>query len=320
MRASLDQTLLFLLAQALVAKAQSCPDIQIFGARETTVSPGFGSAGALIDMIKADHSGATAEAIKYPACGGQSSCGGVQYGDSARQGTEAVAKAVNDFHSRCPDSQIVLVGYSQGGHIMHNAICGGGDSGAGISDTAVPITTSAVAKVKAAILLGDPRYVSGLAYGVGTCTSGGFDARPSGFVCPNAAKVQLYCDAEDPYCCKGNDANHHQQYVRLYGKEALAFVNSKLRASGEAGGSTDDTPPAPSTSNSNGGASVSPSVSIPPQETTTKGSSGGGNGQEQGSNCAALWGQCGGQAWTGATCCSAGTCKQFNQYYSQCLN
>lgn len=56
---------------------------------------------------------------------------------------------------------------------MHNAICGGGDSGAGISDTAVPITASAVAQVKAAILLGDPRYVSGLAYGVGTCTSGG---------------------------------------------------------------------------------------------------------------------------------------------------
>ncbi|KAM6525797.1 hypothetical protein FALCPG4_011332 [Fusarium falciforme] len=339
MRTSLDQTLLFVLAQALVAKAQSCPDIQIFGARETTVSPGFGSAGALIDMIKADHSGATAEAIEYPACGGQSSCGGVQYGDSARQGTEAVATAVNDFHSRCPDSQIVLVGYSQGGHIMHNAICGGGDSGAGISDTAVPITASAVAQVKAAILLGDPRYVSGLAYGVGTCTSGGFDARPSGFVCPNAGKVQLYCDAEDPYCCNGNDANHHQQYVTLYGTEALAFVNSKLGASGEAGGSNDDTPAVPSTGNSNEGTAPvqpstgsddsvgsSPSATILPQETTTGGSSEGGNrqeqgnGQEQGTNCAALWGQCGGQAWTGATCCSEGTCKQFNQYYSQCLN
>lgn len=113
MRPSLDQTFLFLLAQALVAKAQSCPGIHIFGARETTVSPGFGSAGALINMIKADHPGATSEAIVYPACGGQSSCGGVQYGDSARQGTQAVTKAVNDFHTRCPNSQIVLVGYSQ---------------------------------------------------------------------------------------------------------------------------------------------------------------------------------------------------------------
>ncbi|KAM0433535.1 hypothetical protein ACHAPT_004415 [Fusarium lateritium] len=379
MRASSEHSFFFLLAQALVANAQSCPDIHIFGARETTVSPGFGSAGALIDKIKADHSGATSEAIEYPACGGQSSCGGVQYGDSARQGTEAVSTAVNDFHSRCPDAQIVLVGYSQGGHIMHNAICGGADSGAGITDTAVPLTASAVAKVKAAILLGDPRYVSGLAYGVGTCTSGGFDARPSGFVCPNADKVQLYCDAEDPYCCNGNDANHHQQYVTLYGTEALAFVNSKLGASDESGGAdggaaadepsagnSDNGTPAsepttgssnggipasepstggsneaipskepaagdsnegapangPSVGDSDGGIGGSPSANPLPQETTPEGSSGdgAGQGQGQGTNCAALWGQCGGQAWTGATCCSEGTCQEFNQYYSQCLS
>lgn len=56
---------------------------------------------------------------------------------------------------------------------MDNALCGGGDSGAGITDTTVPISASAVKMIKAAILMGDPRYVSGLAYGVGTCTSGG---------------------------------------------------------------------------------------------------------------------------------------------------
>ncbi|KAJ4265281.1 hypothetical protein NW762_004566 [Fusarium torreyae] len=228
MRASLQSTFLVFLANALVAKAQSCPDIHIFGARETTVSPGVGSAGALIDMIKADHPGATSEAIEYPACGGQSSCGGVQYGDSARQGTQAVTKAVNDLNSRCPQTKIVLVGYSQGGQIVDNNICGGPDSGAGISDASVPLSANAVKQVKAAIMLGNPRYVSGLAYGVGTCTAGGFDARPSGFVCPNADKVQVYCDSQDPYCCNGNDANHHQQYVTIYGQEALKFVNSKL--------------------------------------------------------------------------------------------
>ena len=36
-------------------------------------------------------------------------------------------------------------------------------------------------------------------------------------------------------------------------------------------------------------------------------------------NCAALYGQCGGQSWAGATCCSSGTCKVSNPYYSQCL-
>ncbi|KAK0744603.1 1, 4-beta cellobiohydrolase [Apiosordaria backusii] len=38
-----------------------------------------------------------------------------------------------------------------------------------------------------------------------------------------------------------------------------------------------------------------------------------------GGNCAAMWGQCGGQGWSGPTCCSQGTCKATNQWYSQCL-
>ncbi|KAF5341009.1 hypothetical protein D9611_006135 [Ephemerocybe angulata] len=39
-----------------------------------------------------------------------------------------------------------------------------------------------------------------------------------------------------------------------------------------------------------------------------------------GTNCAAKWGQCGGQGFTGATCCESGsTCTVGNQWYSQCL-
>ncbi|KAG9024590.1 hypothetical protein FRB95_011327 [Tulasnella sp. JGI-2019a] len=49
--------------------------------------------------------------------------------------------------------------------------------------------------------------------------------------------------------------------------------------------------------------------------TTTTPSSGGGGGGA----CSALYGQCGGVQWTGATCCSSGTCKYSNSYYSQCL-
>ena len=195
---------------------------------------------------------------------------------------------------------------------MDNALCGGGDPGAGISDTAVPISASAVNQIKAAIFMGDPRWQYGLAYQVGTCRAGGvsdpfpptlppppqttlanrrtqkqFDARPSGFVCPNASKVQSYCDAADPYCCTGNSQDTHQGYVGVYGSQALSFINGKL-GSGSGGGGGD-----------NGG-----------------GNNGGGNG----GSCAAKWGQCGGQGWTGATCCQSGsTCKAANQWYSQCL-
>lgn len=37
-------------------------------------------------------------------------------------------------------------------------------------------------------------------------------------------------------------------------------------------------------------------------------------------NCAAQWGQCGGNNWNGPTCCQSGSsCSRINEWYSQCL-
>ncbi|KAH6662343.1 acetyl xylan esterase II precursor, partial [Halenospora varia] len=207
---------------------QSCPKVHIFGARETTAPAGYGTAGTVVNLVLKAQSGSTAEAIVYPACGGQSSCGGASYASSVQQGTAAVAKAVNAFNTKCPDTKLVLVGYSQGGQIMDNAFCGGGDSNEGITSTAIPIQASAVNMIKAAIFMGDPRHIVGLSYNVGTCQASGFAPRPSGFQCPSAAKIQSYCDSPDPYCCNGNDANAHQQYGNKYGQAALTFINGKL--------------------------------------------------------------------------------------------
>lgn len=91
----------------------TCPDIHVFGARETTAPAGYGTAGVVVNLILAAHSGATSEAIVYPACGGQSTCGGVSYANSVLQGVAAVASAVNAYNTQCPSTQLVLVGYSQ---------------------------------------------------------------------------------------------------------------------------------------------------------------------------------------------------------------
>ncbi|QSZ33189.1 hypothetical protein DSL72_002775 [Monilinia vaccinii-corymbosi] len=208
----------------------TCPEIHVFGARETTAPVGYGTAGVVVNLILGAHSGATSEAIVYPACGGQSSCGGVSYANSVVRGVAAVAAAVNSFNTRCPSTKLVLVGYSQGGQIMDDAFCGGGDAGQGLKNTAIPIQASAVNMIKAAIFMGNPRYIYGLPYEVGTCKAQGFSPRPSGFTCPSGSKIKSYCDAADPYCCNGSNGTTHQGYGTEYGQQALAFVNAQLAA------------------------------------------------------------------------------------------
>ena len=159
-------TLLLFTTLTLSSPLDSCPKIHVFGARETTAPQGYGTAATVVNLVTSSHSGSTAEAIVYPACGGQSSCGGVSYANSAAQGTSAVAQAVNSFNERCPDTELVLVGYSQGGQIMDNAVCGD-DSGK------IGLSTAALAMTKAVILMGDPRHIVGLPYNVGTCQASG---------------------------------------------------------------------------------------------------------------------------------------------------
>jgi hypothetical protein len=75
---------------------------------------------------------------------------------------------------------------------------------------------------------------------------------------------------------------------------------------GDAGGGTVVVPPTTSTA-----APQQPtSTAVQPPASTTPPSTG---------PAAPLYGQCGGQGWTGATTCASGTCKVTNQWYSQCL-
>lgn len=67
--------------------------------------------------------------------------------------------------------------YIKGGQIFDDALCGGGDTGEGYPNTAVPISAGAVAAIKAAIFMGDPRNIHGLSYNVGTCTAQGVSIR-----------------------------------------------------------------------------------------------------------------------------------------------
>ena len=135
-------------------KRQSCPSIHIFGARETTASPGYGSAGQLIDNIISSNSGATAEAIDYPATGDNP-----PYAESRSEGVSAVNSQVASFASQCPDTKLVLVGYSQGAEIFDLALCEG--------------SSISAYNIVAAIFFGAPTFNAGASFDVGTCSAGG---------------------------------------------------------------------------------------------------------------------------------------------------
>ncbi|PLB53248.1 acetylxylan esterase precursor [Aspergillus steynii IBT 23096] len=204
-------------------RQNNCPSIHVFGARETTASPGFGTAGQVVNLVLNAHPGATSEAIDYPATGDN------QYNTSVQKGVKAVTNQVTSFVNRCPNTKVVLVGYSQGAQIIDDAMCGGGDPNMGITDTAAPISSSVGSHVKAMIWMGNPRHTPGASYNKGTSNSPGFDPRPSGQTCSEYANlIQSYCDQADPYCSNGNDGSVHQSYGKVYGQAALQFVNSKL--------------------------------------------------------------------------------------------
>lgn len=63
---------------------------------------------------------------------------------------------VTSYQSCCPDSQIVLLGYSQGAQVTADFLCGRSSAGF----PATPAYASSVADaVSAIVLMGDPSFV-----------------------------------------------------------------------------------------------------------------------------------------------------------------
>lgn len=111
------------------------------------------------DIVKA--TGATKEAIVYPA-NGDAGLTDPKYKASVQTGVKAVTEQVSKFAAKCPETKLVLVGYSQGSKLFDDALCGGGDPNMGISDTAATISQF---NIKAVLLPADDRF-SELAHGL----------------------------------------------------------------------------------------------------------------------------------------------------------
>lgn len=123
------------LATGTAAAAPGCADFHWMGAAGSgqrdgaglTTNGGMGAAvyqsyQQLQSELAANGQTITAEAVVYPAApvpvdGGVG--GWMNFMDSVKAGTSATAKQLKAFTAKCPDTQVVLAGYSQGAMVIH---------------------------------------------------------------------------------------------------------------------------------------------------------------------------------------------------------
>lgn len=197
-------------AAAPLAHAFDCPDVEVIFARGTNEPAGLGRVGdSFVDSLRQQTGlNILPYGVNYAASKLQ-----LHGGDGANDTIDRVKKSVET----CPNTKIVLGGYSQGASVM--------DIVAG-----VPI---------GGISWGNklpPQYANNIAAVV---TFGDVADRAGGTLPSQSAmlgsKAADYCNPNDPICHagEGNEwSGHTEGYVPVYTTQAAAFVAQKLAAAG----------------------------------------------------------------------------------------
>jgi cutinase len=191
-----------------VASADDCPDVEVIFARGTNEPPGLGRVGdAFVDSLR-QQTGLNIDTygVNYAASKLQ-----LHGGDGANDAINRVKQAV----AKCPNTKIVLGGYSQGASVI--------DIMAGVPIGGINWGSSL-----------PPEYANNIA---AVATFGDIADRAGGTLPTQSAmlgsKAIDLCNPNDPICHAGpgNEwSGHTEGYVPVYTTQAAAFVASKLLA------------------------------------------------------------------------------------------
>ncbi|RJE21642.1 Esterase [Aspergillus sclerotialis] len=212
-------------------QSSNCAPVHLLVARGTTEPPGDGAIGSLAQQIIQANPGATQEAIDYPASSYPTYIGDVS------TGIKAVTDQFNSYTNSCPNSTVVLLGYSQGAQIVLDSLCGSGSPQLG--GTGKPTITkekgansaqTPTSTIAAVVAYGDPGHVTGESWNEGTATSNGIFPRPKGACDAWADVIHSYCNTGDPFCARGNNMMVHLSYTQTFNNQASQWANKQIKA------------------------------------------------------------------------------------------
>jgi hypothetical protein len=206
------------LATGTAAAAPGCADYHWLGAAGSGQRDGAGltANGGMGDVVyqsyqqlRADLAASgrtiTAEAVKYPAApvplkGGIG--GWLTFLSSVDDGTDATAKQFEAFTERCPDTKVILAGYSQGAMVIHRNLYELADDPHVAA--ALLIADGDRLPVDTTVKMGSTAYVSGSAPGArkGVAQEHSFLASTNTSMLPPeiGARTVSVCDLGDPVC------------------------------------------------------------------------------------------------------------------------
>jgi len=199
--------------------AGTCSAVAIITARASGEAAGEGITGALVSqIIRSSKQTISRASVNYPATL-------TNYASSSAQGVAALKAQLTQQVQNCPDQKIVLAGYSQGAHVILDAVGGGG--GGALGAQTAPVPASIANHVVAFVSFGDPRHVIGQPFDLGTSRRNGLFPRTAQqlqTLQQFAAKIQANCDTNDTFCDSGASVTVHLTYLNRDQNAAAQFV------------------------------------------------------------------------------------------------
>src|ERR1700741_5014762 len=182
---------------APIASAQGCPDVQVLFARGTGEDPGVGPTGqAFVDNLRGRIGGKSMDVypINYPA---------TQEWQTGLDGIRDAGAHVESTAASCPQTKMVLSGYSQGAAVMGFVTSAAVPDGVDPATVPKPLAPDIANHVAAVVLFGTPNV-----------RAMNFLNEPPVVIGPTyAAKTIKVCAPEDPVCSDGMNFAAHDTYA-----------------------------------------------------------------------------------------------------------